>query len=242
MKTNNKRPRQQMRARNKHRVNQLKKQQVIASPVFVMFLIRLGLEKQTTPEKLLARLRMHVEKLTGNATFPVISPTLIELGDMADDLEALIDQVNAGNNALIPDRDAAVADGEEMIRQLSYNIQFLSKGDDVKIKSAGFDVRKPKGASQNPGQVLNLVVKAVGPGKIKLSWDKDEHSTVYVIERQSGNGVPPFPVQWEGAGKTRNVSFVAEDLTPGQVYTFRVYGTNGNADGNPSDIAEQRCL
>ncbi len=88
--------------------------------------------------------------------------------------------------------------------------------------------------------MLNLVAKAVGPGKIKLTWDKEDHSTVYVVEWSNG-GVPPM-LNWDLIGKTRNVTFTAENLNPGQVYYFRVFGTNGNEDGNPSDPAEQRSL
>jgi len=240
MKTN-RRSRRLMRARNKNRVNRLKNQHmaILLTPLFILVLISLKLGVQSTPEKVLARLRMHIEKLTGNLNFPITDPLLSEMETMEEELTDLIDAVNAGYKGLLPERNQKVSDAKEMIRLLSYNIQFLSEGDEVKIKSAGFDVRKPKGPSQPPGQVLNLVTKPVGPGKIKLTWKKDEHSTVYVV---SMKGSLPLPEHWDNVGTTRNVTFEVENLTPGQLYYFRVFGTNGNINGNPSDPAEQRSL
>ena len=81
----------------------------------------------------------------------------------------------------------------------------------------------------------------VGAGKIKLRWVADKDARIYVIEQLMSTG--PIPAgEWEVIGKTRNVSFTVTGLNPGQLYTFRVYGSNGNADGNPSDPAEQRSL
>ena len=87
MKTINKRTRKQMQVRNKNRVNRVKNQQTVFSP-FVLFLISLKLGDLTTPEKLLTRLRMHIEKLTGNLNFPVIDPTLVQIQDLVADYSA----------------------------------------------------------------------------------------------------------------------------------------------------------
>ncbi len=233
-----------MRVRNKNRVNRLHNQLVLmpSSPLMLLVLISLNFGKDNTPEKFLERMRKHILMLTGNANFAVTDPTLAEVQDMADDLEEGIDLVNAGDNSKITHRDTLFADAKEMIRQLSYNIQYLSAGDKEKIESAGFNARKIPGAPQSPGQVLNLVTKPVGPGKVKLRWKRDANTKVYAVEMQTLAN-PPFPnVSWESMGKTSKVSFLVEGLIPGQLYFFRVYGSNGNEDGNPSDPAEQRSL
>lgn len=241
MKSNNKRSRKLARKRNRDRVNRIKNQQ--APITVILFYIRLGLQEQNTAEKLLTRLRLHVEKLTGNVHFAVTDPPVADIQAMADDLEADIDAIGAGNKALIPHRNGLEEDAREMIRQLSYNIQFLSQGNEEKIKSAGFEVRKTNTTAPLPGQVMNLVATPVGPGKIKLKWDKDPGSAVYIIERAT-TLYPPEPAGaiWDGIGKTRRVTATIDGLVPGQIYFFRVYGTNGDADGNPSDPAEQRSL
>jgi hypothetical protein len=242
MKTQKKRSRKLMRLRNRERLNRLHNQQVVLAPIFILVIVKLSLP-YGNPAKTLDRLRLHIEKLTGNVNFPITNPTIAQLTTLADELDTTIVQVEAGNKALLPHRVTLTNQGVAMIRKLGYNIQDLSAGDEEKIRSAGFDIRKIGGATLVPGQILNLIAKPVGFGKIRLSWKRDGAAKVYVIE-QFMNGSPPIPGpgSWENVGKTRNVSFVVEGLTPGQLYYFRVYGTNGNSDGNPSDPAEQRSL
>jgi len=241
MKTHKKRSRKLMRLRNRERLNRQRNQQgVILAPLFILVIIKLALP-YGNPGKTLDRLRLHIEKLDGNVFFPVTTPTRAQLIAKADELDDTIVQIAAGNKALIPHRDTLVRESLVMIRNLSYNIQDLSLGDEEQIKSAGFQVRKIGGAEQTPGQVMFFRTKPLGNGKIKLMWRRDDNARVYIIEQMSMVPIPG-PSQWETVGKTRNVSFIVTGLNPGQLYYFRVYATSGNSDGNPSDPAEQRCL
>ena len=223
----------------RHAAQGKRKRDNISLSLFILFLIRIGLEVQNTAEKLLSRLRMHIEKLEGNALFPVTEPSLAELKDMVAKLQKDIDEIAGGNIALLAHRNNLEEKAVEMITHLSYHIQFLSKGDEVKIKSAGFDVHKPKSRAPLPGQVLKLSPKPVGPGKIKLKWKKEARSKFYMIEI---NADPLSNAPWQLIGKTSKVNYTVENLTPGQVYYFRVIASNGSVDANPSDIAEQRSL
>jgi hypothetical protein len=247
MNQNSKQARKLRRVKNRARLERLHGQQrrsvMFLAPVFLLVFIKLALP-YSNPSKLVDYLRLLVEKLTGNANFPTTSPTLAALTSKADALDATILAIVAGDKSLIPHRKTLVTEALEMIRLLSYDIQFQSDGDEEKIKSSGFGVRTIGGVSHTPDQVLVLVAKPVGPGKIKLRWKRVNEGRIYIIERLTGNNVPPLPAPgyWEAVGKTRNVSFTVEDLNPGQMYTFRVYASNGNQDGNPSDPAEQRSL
>jgi hypothetical protein len=207
-------------------------------PVLVLVLIKLGINKLYTPEAVLAKLRLLILKLTGNANFPTTSPSIVQLQAIADALEPLIDEVKAGNLAKMEQRNNQVELGKEAIRQLSYDIQFQSRGDEEKIKSAGFEVRKQRSAPQLPGQVQNLRSSALGNGKIKLLWKKLAHADLYVIA-QATNIVAN---EWEPFNKTTRCSIVLENLIPGHVYYFRVFAINSMGDGNPSDVVEQMCL
>jgi hypothetical protein len=244
-KTKNK-DRKLKRRKNKERINRMRKQQMVVIPttlgtIFLLVLIALRFKDLTSPEKVLERLRLHIQKLDGNVFFPTTNPTLAQIQAMATALQATIDEIVAGNKALIPHRNNLVKDSLKMIRELSYDIQYQSKGDEEKIKSSGFDTRKSPSPLPDPGQVLVLVAKPVGPGKIKLRWKKEPYSKFYIIEQLNGGIIPPAG-QWDSIGRTRRVSFVVEGLNPGQLYYFRVYGSNGLVDGNPSDPAEQRSL
>jgi len=238
MKTKNKLSRKLMRARNRERVNRLRHQKIILAPVFILVLIKLGLDEITTPAKMLLRLLLHIDKLTGNANFPTTVPTIATLQSTADALSETIVAIEAGDHSLIPHRDTLMLTAENHIRKLSFDIQNQSNGDAEKIQSAGFEVRKGRGASQPVGGVVNLKSKPVGPGKIKLSFKRVANSKLNFIETTAN----PVTGPWIPLGKTTRSSYTVEGLTPGSLHYFRVYGSNSLGDGNPSEPVEQRSL
>lgn len=208
------------------------------APLFLLVVIKLGLEKLYTPEALLAKLRLFILKLTGNANFPTTNPTIAQLQTLADDLRDAIDAVKAGNTALIEHRDTLVADSKEAIRQLSYDIQFQSHGDEEKITSAGFEVRKPRTAPQLPAQVENLRSKALGNSKIELRWKRVVNADMYVV----AVAVDVVADKWELMNKTTRCNIVLDNMQAGNTFFFRVYAINSKGDGNPSDVVEQMSL
>lgn len=227
-----------MKKNKKGRPRASQKKGFLLPDVIVLFLVRLDLRKITTPEKLLARLRMHIQMLTGNAYFTAPEPTLPVLQAAADELEQAIDDVNSGNKARIPHRNAVVAEVEEYIRTLSYYVQLTSDGDAEKIQSAGFEVRKEPSAPQLPVQVANLRAEALGNGKIKLRWKAVSNADIYVV--QASKDINNFKEAI--IDKTTRSSFVLEELEPGSMYYMKVFAINGVGDGNPSDVVEQRVL
>jgi hypothetical protein len=226
-----------MKTNNKGRPRASQKKGFIIPDVILLYLVRLDLIKATTPEKLLARLRMHIQMLTGNAYFPTPEPTLPVLQAAADELEQTIDDVNSGNKAKIPHRNAVVAEVEEYIRTLSYYVQLTSNGDAEKIQSAGFELRKEASPPQLPVQVANLRAEALGNGKIKLRWKAISNADIYVVQASK-------EVYFKESimDKTTRSSFVFENLEPGSLYYMKVFAINSVGDGNPSDVVEQRVL
>jgi hypothetical protein len=220
--------------RVKNKSNQQKGKGVFASPLFMLVVISLKLPYKQ-PKKLLARIRLHIKMLDGNPFFPTTNPTLAAFTAFALELEDTITQIEAGNKALIPHRKTLELQGLEMLRLLAYNLQAQSKGDEEQVKSSGYEIRKFGGPGHPIGQVLNLRAKPVGEGIIKLRWLSERIHRMYYIEQLIAG-------KWKAIGKTRNISFKVKNLVPGELYHFRVYATNGNEDGNPSDLVEQRSL
>jgi hypothetical protein len=245
MKRSIKRPRKLMRIRNRERINRIKNQHFVfapLAPLFLLVLIKWDLGNSSA-ETILARLRLYILKLTGNADFLVINPTLVQLQTMADALALAIDKAKSGDRDRIEDRDILQVQAEDMIRELAWDIQKKSDGDAQKIHSTGFPTRKGKSPSAIPGQVINLTAKANGEGKIKLRWKKMPGALGYFIQAstQIGNpGPPPIP-NWELVGKSYRVTFDLDSLTPGTMYYFRVYASNQLGDGEKSEIANSRC-
>ena len=232
-----------MRVRNSNRINRLRNQQamvlpIVISPVFVLVLIRLGLEEVTTAEKMVFRLTLHIEKINGNANFPTTSPTTGSLQLLIDDLSHTATEINGGDLSKIPHRETLMLQSENAIRLLSYDIQKQSAGDPEKIQSAGFEVRKGRSAAKPVGQVLKLKSKTFVDGKIKLSWGKVPYSRMNFIDVTSN----PVAGPWAPMGKTGRSSIVFTGLNPGQMYYFRVYGSNNLGDGEPGGPIGQRSL
>jgi hypothetical protein len=220
--------------RVKNRSNRQNEQVMFASPLFILVMISLKLPYKQ-PKKLLERMKLHIKMLDGNPFFPVTNPTLAALIAFAAELGATITAIEAGNKALIPHRKTLELQGLKMLRLLAYNIQAQSKGNEEQVKSTGYDIRKFGGAGHPIGQVMKLRAKPIGEGIIKLRWLSERVHRLYFVEQLVAG-------QWKKIARTRNISHVVKNLTPGELYHFRVYATNGNVDGNPSDLVEQRSL
>ena len=174
MKAKNKRERQIRRIRNRNRVNALRKQVVVFEPVFIIVLIKLGLNKKT-PVAIKEQMTKIISMLSGNANFPSTSPPIAVLTTKRDELSALIVAASNGDRLLIEQRNIKQAQCEELLRLLSYDIQHQSQGDADKIHSAGFETRHAKSPSQLPGQVLGLKAGLTGySGEIKLRWKAEK--------------------------------------------------------------------
>ena len=246
MKNHNKRERKLMRARNRDRINRNKKQQIVLAPIFIMVLITLDLNN-LSPENALARLRYHILMLTGNANFPVIDPTLIQLQAIADELETAIDEAKSGDHLLIEHRNTVQTEAEDMIRSLALDIEKKSGKDLEKIHSSGFKTRKDKSPSVLPADVVMMYSTSTGTGRIKLRWKKIPNAGIYLIDSFTQNGMPippmpPNPGQWDTIAKSFTTTIELTDLNPGQMYYLRVYAINQVGEGNPSAIIEQRAL
>lgn len=242
MKNKIKRPRKLMRERNRNRINRLRNQQTIVLPVmmpiFVVVLIKLNLEAVAVPLKMVERLQLHISKLSGNTNFPTTVPGIPILQALATELSDTITAIDAGDKGKIPHRDTLMLTAENLIRQLSYDIQNQSAGDAEKIQSAGFEVRKGRGSSQKVGDVLKLRSKPFKGGKVKLLWAKIPFSRMNFIEMTDD----PVNGHWVPIGKTTKSSFEVEGLTPGKLSYYRVYGSNTLGDGTASGPVEQRAL
>ncbi len=243
MKTHNKRSRKLMRVRNSNRINRLRNQHIIVlplfvQPMFILVLIKLALEEQKTAGKMVERLLLHIDKINGNLNFPSTTPSTANLQLLVDDLSATNTAIEGGDLSRIPHRDTLMMQADNSIRLLSYDIQKQSGGDAEKIKSAGFETRKGKGASQPVDEVKKMRSKTFVGGKIKLLWGRLAYSRMNYVETSDNPAGGP----WTPVGKTTRSSFVMDGLVPGRLYYFRVYGSNNLGDGPPSGPQEQRSM
>jgi hypothetical protein len=202
-----------------------------------MAIVVLKLKDKTIPE-LVEFARKIVTAMTGNPNFPLPSPTLATISTGATALE------NAYVAALNRDTEKKAImrksrnELEKLLTQEGDYVQSASAGDDLKILSAGMDVKAPP----QPVGILpapqNLVAKDVGnEGELELRWKKVNKSTGYLIQMSKDD---TSPVKWEFLAITTAAKFIAKELPSGELRYFRVSATNTNGNGSWSDVAKKR--
>lgn len=221
-----------------HRTGRRSRNQVVLSPIFQLVLINVGISKANAKE-VRDRLALHILRLTGNASFPSPTPTLLVLQGLHDTLDTLITEAKDSKMAR-GQRDAKAKLGRAAISQLAAYVWLTCDGDQLKIESAGFVVRKEPTPAHVPVQVKGLEATAEKTsGKISLKWTSLlDDSIRYIVQRKKNYNDP----EWENLGLSTKANWEVTGCEPGHVYFFRIIAINGKGAGPESDICEQRSL
>lgn len=188
------------------------------------------------PAELIDRARALIAALTGNAGFPTPAPTLVELGDAADALEAADAAViNNGGRQDYLARNKRAQELRDLIILLGSYVQVASGGDPEKILSAGFEIRRtpsPAGLLPAPGN-LRAVASSL-PGVMDLRWDRVRHRLIYQVEFCTGD---PLTESWKPLVLLGNNTYSASGLASGTAYSFRLRAIGAAGPGPLSDTA-----
>ncbi|MBL0308738.1 MAG: fibronectin type III domain-containing protein [Bacteroidetes bacterium] len=250
MKTVKKHSKKMSRVHNQNRVNRnrnkVRRAQLLANPLMMLVTITFAFQELSTPEKVLARIRMHIMKLTGNAYFPSVDPTLADLLLKADQLEALISAAASGDHDLILQRDEVIREILAMITLLGYDIQKQSGGDRIKIESAGFKTRKVAGTTQPCTKVVIKTVESLETIEILLEWGKVKGAKVYWIEIKTEPTGKWKVIDLAGVLNYKLNGYLMDDefilIQPGLRYFFRIRAWNNLGFGEYSEIVDAICI
>jgi hypothetical protein len=103
------------------------------------------------------------------------------------------------------------------------------------IASAGFSVKAPAGASQMPGQVMNLfIISGVHAGELDLEWDPASGAKTYGVE------LSPEPItstSWTAYPSVTKSKAAILGLTSGSKMWARVHAVGPGGTGAWSDPA-----
>ena len=187
----------------------------------IFFIIKLGLTGLTS-KALVEKGRNCVDMLTGNASFTLPAGFLASITTACNVLEEADQEVlfNGGKINYQAKR-AAEKVLKDLIRELAGYVQAQSSGDEAKILSAGFDVRRQGKPVEELGEVQNLrPVLTSFQGTAKLRWDVVEDATNYqVFSNTTG---PDAMDRWELVAFTSKARYTVEALESGKFYWFRV--------------------
>jgi len=199
--------------------------------------IKLNLSKLSVPEKL-AKAEQIVLKMTGNASFPTPSPSLVSITTAANELKTAFAEAQAARQTQ-KEKTAAQNDKEELLDQLLTQeaafVESVAGNDEQIILSAGMDVRAAAVASTTPPEQPQALAPFAGDrdGEIDLTWDRVAGAKSYIIEKTADPQAGP----WQHAGVATKAMFTADGLTSGSRFWFRVAAVNNNGQSGWSDVA-----
>ncbi len=194
-----------------------------------------------TPTALVEKVRKCIDLTTGNASFPTPTPTLTELKDAADALDAA-NQTYAYNRGRADKvvRDSAFAELRNLTEVFAGYVQGASKGDKDTILSAGLGVRRaahPVGELPAPKNVRALVTPY--PGRIDVIWGGVPARLMYLLERCEGD--PNDPANWSTVVYTGKNRHTVEGLKSDTIYHFRVVALGAEGPSPVSDAASAKA-
>lgn len=167
-----------------------------------------------------------IEKMTGNLNFlePVIS--LPSFQEMVDKYELLVKKAVDGTKQDTVQKNAQREIVEFNLKQLAYDVQTISGGDEAIILSAGFEVAKKPTAVGPLEQATGLSVKTgSNKGTVSLSCNIVDQASFYEFEYTSAP-VTPESI-WQKHTSTKHRMEIV-GLTSGKQYTFRVSGAGAD--------------
>jgi hypothetical protein len=191
--------------------------------------IKLNLQRLTIPEKI-ARSRQIVAAMTGNDDFKTPQPTLQQVTDAVNELEAAFDAAQTARQEAKTrtlEQNQKEEAHDRLLTQLAGHVESASGGDEKKIMGANMNLRSPQTPAGDLSAPASLSASAGDrDGQIDLRWGKVERARSYVIERSAD---PPSVTSWTHAAVSTKSQATVGGLTSGTKYWFRVaaVGSNG---------------
>lgn len=177
-----------------------------------------------------------VSKMAGNPAFPEPVPPLEEISNACNGLEmAQLDAADGGKSKIaIRRQKEEVLDN--LLRRLSLWVENVAEGNESLILGAGFEVKRAASPLGMPLQPEGLKISLPGPhGMVYLSWKPVKGTYTYQVDILQGNS--PASGEWKKLTSLTRSFFMAEGLTSGQQYWFRVSATGTAGTSGWSDPA-----
>ncbi len=196
--------------------------------------LKMSFDKLTVPLQI-ERARQIINSMTGNVNFATPNPTLAEVTTANNALETAFNESRNRDKNKIASMRLRRTELLFLITQLAAYVQEASGGNEEKIRSSGFGVRRantPKPVVA--GEVTNVRLKdGSNSGSIVVDWDKASDAIIYIISvRTEGE---PEPVGFKGV--TTKTQKEIDGLTPGKNYLVTVRALGREEAGPVSDPA-----
>lgn len=182
-----------------------------------------------------------VSALTGNPNFATPTPPLASVSaKLAEYDTALAESIATSNAARLATStlEQRRSELEALVTHLAGYVEAASGGDELKILTAGMQVKSlgaPVGPLPAPGN-LNATA-GDNEGTVDLGWEPVEGAVSYQVECKlhTDAGV------WEAVKTVTSSKMTVPSLTPGTLYAFRVRAVGAAGQGPWSDEAVRRA-
>ena len=200
--------------------------------------VKLDLSRLTVIQKI-AKAELIITRMTGNTNYPSPNPDLAALQALVTELKALWEAAETRDRTKIAEMRAKELELDAMLREMRNHVQDVSKGDEVKILSAGFEVAndpEPIGTLPPPQNVVARF--GSHDGEIDIRWGGVYGSKVYILQLSAN---PVDESSWEQISLQSAVRFTVTGLTSGTQYWFRVQAIGAAGASQWSDHAMHRA-
>ena len=189
-----------------------------------------------SPAGFLAQAESIVASMTGNADFPEPwpgnVPSLTQIRTELDAFQTELLATTAGDKTRIVARNAARSTLANDLTQLAFYVQTVAQGDDTKLATSGYPLRKPLTRTQVfelPSAPSQLTLgRGVVSGMLVVRAGRVPGAGSYDVQITAGD--PTVEANWAAAGSYKTCRRMElQGLTPGKVYSVRVraLGTAG---------------
>lgn len=175
--------------------------------------------------------------MTGNPHFPAPFPSLGDLKNACDALEAcVLALVDGGSRAAYSSKDLRQAELADLLRGLAGYVGAVAKGDEGIVNSAGFALAKPSTRITSMDAPKEVVAESgTLPCTIKVRWKPVKGTRLYNL--YVCNGDLREERDWRLLCQTSSSRYTATDLEPLEYYAFRVEAQGAHTMSPLSDLA-----
>ncbi|HNR18754.1 MAG TPA: fibronectin type III domain-containing protein [Bacteroidia bacterium] len=178
-----------------------------------------------------------VEKMTGNGNFPTPPVSMDDLKKAIEDLTSAYADAKFSRSkvefAKVRTFKAALMSA---INQEAEYVDWVAKGNEEIILSAGMNVSKNRQKHPAPSQVTDLVGVFTGiPGTILLRWKRSAYSKMFQVFMTT---TPDVAQSWKLIDTITTRRLMVENVASSTKFYFKVVPVNAAGVGPDSEIAE----
>lgn len=169
-------------------------------------------------EVLIELVRFVIDSMTNNSHFTTPDPTLAELKNQTDDLEAKFLLAQTGDHVAHLDMLAAREKLEKSLKSEVLYVEKIAEGNESILHSSGF----PLTGDPNPPQRIDFwVVRGPDTGEILTGRTAYPRARAYVLQYFVGDNPPADPKLWIWAMVSTKTRIRVTGLAKGSIVWFR---------------------